>query len=368
MSIKRFYATKDNTITNAFKPGLITRATTSNMGASDILEVFAIYGQESEESLEKSRVLLKFSTDEILALRQSGTLPAAGSVKFYLKLYNAVHAETLPKNFSMMVHVITSDWSEGEGLDMESYSDTGSSNWLSASTTVQWNTPGADFLENEYKKEFPIESGTEDLDIDITDIVEDWLDDASGLVNHGLLIKLHDNNEDGNLERSYYTKRFFARGTQYFFKKPTIEAQWDSSTLTVEDLPENYEQQDEYVFAVKNLKAEYKNYESAKINVYTRLKNWQPNLYTKASKSAPVDIVDESYYKITRVSDKLEVIPYSYDAPVPYSRMSYNASGSFFDLDMSLLEPDYLYEMCFARRKQGKIIEQQERFRFRVSR
>jgi hypothetical protein len=28
---------------------------------------------------------------------------------------------------------------------------------------------------------------------------------------------------------SFYTKRFFARGTQYFFKKPVLEARWDSS-------------------------------------------------------------------------------------------------------------------------------------------
>lgn len=27
---------------------------------------------------------------------------------------------------------------------------------------------------------------------------------------------------------SYYTKRFFARGTEFFFKRPTIEARWDS--------------------------------------------------------------------------------------------------------------------------------------------
>ena len=37
MAIKRFYAEQDNTITNAFKPNLTTRATGSNMGASDIL-------------------------------------------------------------------------------------------------------------------------------------------------------------------------------------------------------------------------------------------------------------------------------------------------------------------------------------------
>ena len=32
----------------------------------------------------------------------------------------------------------------------------------------------------------------------------------------------------GGAQDSYYTKRFFSRGTQYFFKKPTIEARWNN--------------------------------------------------------------------------------------------------------------------------------------------
>ena len=55
MAIKRFFATKDNTITNAFKDGLTTRGTGSNMGAADIVEVFSIYGQETSSSSELSR-------------------------------------------------------------------------------------------------------------------------------------------------------------------------------------------------------------------------------------------------------------------------------------------------------------------------
>lgn len=363
MSIKRFYAIKDNTITNAFQPGLTSRAINSNMGSSDILEAFSIYGQASSDSLEKSRILLKFSTDEISTLRQSGTLPDAGSVKFKLKLFNATHSETLPKDFTLTTHVVTTDWSEGSGLDMESYSDLGSSNWVSASTVAAWTTPGGDFMEQDYRKEFSLTTGVEDVDVDITDIVEDWLNNTNS--NHGLMVKLTGSFEDGSLKRSYYTKRFFARGSQYFFKRPIIEAQWDSSEQA--DLPDGYVQQDNYVYAINNLKTEYKNYETAKISVYTRLKNWQPNIYTKASQKSPVDIVDDSYYKVTRISDGLVVIPYSYDDSTPYTKMSYNSSGSYFDLDMSIFEPGYMYELCFTRKKEGKIIEQEERFRFRVS-
>ena len=37
MSIKKFYATADTTITNAYKEDISTRATDSNMGLADSL-------------------------------------------------------------------------------------------------------------------------------------------------------------------------------------------------------------------------------------------------------------------------------------------------------------------------------------------
>ena len=80
MAIKRFFAVKDNTISNAFKDGLTTRGTGSNMGASDILEVFSIYGQATSASSELSRVLVEFDTTEVSTARTNGDIPASGSV------------------------------------------------------------------------------------------------------------------------------------------------------------------------------------------------------------------------------------------------------------------------------------------------
>ena len=86
MSIKRFFANADNTITNAFASNLTTRGTGSNMGASDILEVFSIYGQASSTSLEKARSLVQFDVSKIKAARDAGTIAQSGSVKFFFRL------------------------------------------------------------------------------------------------------------------------------------------------------------------------------------------------------------------------------------------------------------------------------------------
>jgi hypothetical protein len=143
MAIIRYTASADNTITNAYTETLISsqRGTGSNMGKSDILEVFSIYGQNSGSaegiSSEACRFLIKFDTSAISKDRLIEKLPAVNNdVKFYLCLYNAPHAETLPEDFKLTVARVTNDWEEGYGLDMSSYKDKThdgvGSNWVNA--------------------------------------------------------------------------------------------------------------------------------------------------------------------------------------------------------------------------------------------
>ena len=148
--IKRYFAIKDNTITNAFDRSLVTRGTGSNMGQADILEVFTIYAQVSNSSglsSEKSRAIIQFDLNEITAdSNPTGT-------KYFLKMYNAKHPFTLPRDFSMQVLALSAAWQEGRGLDMDNYSDltydnTGS-NWINAqkptaaTATITAATPGS---------------------------------------------------------------------------------------------------------------------------------------------------------------------------------------------------------------------------------
>ena len=135
-AIRRFKATKDNTITNAFKENLTTRGTGSNMGEADVLEVFSIYGQATTSSGELSRVLVEFDIAALSASRDSGNIPASGSVDFYLRMFNAEHSSTTPTNFTLTVAAISQSWTEGTGLDMDDYSDAGVSNWIKAASIV----------------------------------------------------------------------------------------------------------------------------------------------------------------------------------------------------------------------------------------
>ena len=207
MAIKRYTADADTTITNAFESNLQTRGTGSNMGRADSLEVFSIYGQEASGSTELSRALVRFPIATLTADRAAGTLPASGSVSFYLRMFNAVTPFTVPRDYILNISAVSGAatnagapidfaWQEGNGLDMEGYSDVTrngiGANWLnlgSSSTegVIEWGRNG-DQIGGTYYTDASssftqtFENGTEDLEIDITTLVEQWMNSAGNVL------------------------------------------------------------------------------------------------------------------------------------------------------------------------------------------
>lgn len=470
MTIRRYVASKDSTITNAYKSNLITRATDANMGESDSLEVFSIYAQATTSSLELSRILLDFPIQQIQQDRNVDLLPLPGQVQFVLKMSNAVHPHSLPKKYNLVVNALSRSWDEGHGLDMETYKDTGPVNWISASSTEAWTTEGGDFYSSpEFSQYF--NEGTEDLEIDITDMVEQWL--AGSLPPNGLMVKLSSSLESE--DRSYYTKKFFSKGSEFFFKRPWIEARFDAcvkddrgkfymyspfipeeenyNTLYIYnryrgnlyDLPtvgtgniyvglypnmnlplptpitmlngktfetgswvstgiykadvavdtnletiydvwfdesgsaigaggpitvlnpdevSNFTKHN-YVVNIKNLKSKYSIDETARLHLFVRSAQWNPNSYTSLNTTTATEIVDDMYYKVTRVSDGLDVIPYG-TGSYNHTRLSFDVQGNYFDLDMNLFEPGYSYAIKFTVFDTNEWHESRDTFKFRV--
>jgi len=451
--------------------------------------------------------------------RTNGVIPASGSVSFYLKMYNADHGQTLPQNYYMEVKAVTGsdansrDWQEGYGLDMESYSDstqdnTGS-NWINMTGSAAWTTAGGDYanpdtdLSSSFTQYF--DDGTEDLEIDITTLVEQWLSSSAnsktatnmGLKqNYGVGVMV--SSSHASESRSFYTKKFFARSSEFFFKRPVLEARWDSrdrdnrgnfiysSSLATADenlnkiylynyfrgqlrnipdvgtgniyvsfysgsadnsapsgselllvvdgthvthasrntvvtgsysstgiytasvaltaattplttvydvwfsggvgqappgtvryhtgsiTPQTLDSysvapSDKYVTNITNLKSAYSTTETARFRVYTRTKGWCPTVYSVASRVAENTEIESGSYKVFRVIDELDVVPYGTGSDL-HTAMSYDMSGNYFDLDMSMLREGYMYGIKFTyyNNSIGDWVEQPEVFKFRV--
>ena len=228
MTIKRYSSNLDTTITNAFKEDLAYRGTGSNMGAADTLEVFQIYAQQSTSSSELSRILVQFPITSIITDRTAGTIPASGSVSFYLRLYNAEHGRTVPTSFDMTVSAVSSSWQEGYGLDMENYTDKTydkiGANWIRRSGSTNWTSEGGDYHASPTST-VSFDTGREDVEVDVSDIVEQWI--AGTKSNYGFGVQLSSVFEGAS--KTYYTKKFFSRTSQFFHKRPLLEARWDGT-------------------------------------------------------------------------------------------------------------------------------------------
>lgn len=509
MGLLRYTASADTTITNAYEAGLSTRGTGSNMGYADALEVFSLYGQSSGsatgQSQELSRILVKFPISQISADRTTGQLAASGSVSFYLKMYNARTPWTLPQDFNLVVAPVSRSWAEGSGLDMDEYQDLGASNWIKSDNTTDWTSIGGDYhTASNYNVSFPL--GYEDLELDVSDVIEQWIagTDPEFANNYGFGIRLTAsqeaffssstgqdtsvliNNPAGATE-SYYTKQFFARSTEFFFRRPTLEARWNSSikdnrenfyyssslapaadnlnTLyfynyirgRLVDIPGNpairvsllsgttvpatgsavqlygesggdgttshsasagrvstglysasmavtaaaspltvlydvwssaadttvqyftgsiYPQKmPTYMGAptfnrvtnIKHIKKSYSPAETGRFRLFVRDKNWSPTIYTRATSINPTDIIESGAFSIRRVIGDLNVVPFGTGSDL-HTMMSYDVSGNYFDLNMSLLESGYMYEIHLAYYNDSisSWIEQPYTFKFRV--
>jgi len=140
MSIKKYFATKDNSINNKFTDTSYSlRSTGSNIGAADVLEVYSYYNRDTNGSAEIGRTLVQFPVSQISADRTAGIIPASGSVTFKFKLYNARHFYSLPYGYDMEVAALSASWEEGIGLDAATYADltrnVSGSNWMNANNS-----------------------------------------------------------------------------------------------------------------------------------------------------------------------------------------------------------------------------------------
>ena len=78
-------------------------------------------------------------------------------------------------------------------------------------------------------------------------------------------------------------------------------------------------------------------------------------------------IIESGSYRIFRVFDNLDVVPFGTGSTL-HTQLSFDVTGSYFDLNMSVLQPEYSYgiQLAYYNGSLGGWIEQPEIFKFRV--
>ena len=116
-----------------------------------------------------------------------------------------------------------------------------------------------------------------------------------------------------------------------------------------------------------NLQQGYLSTDTARLNLFVRDKNWSPTIYTVAREVVEPEIIVSASYRVYRVLDGYNAIPHGTGSDL-HTILSYDVSGNYFNLDMSLLEPGYEYgiKLAFYDSQRQSWIEQDQKFLFRV--
>lgn len=242
MSIFRIYPDKSNTIASGVYKNY-------NAGQNAVAELW-YGGGGTDTAPEKrnsiSRFLVKFDLSELINKINNKEINQNKISSFRLKMKNSIPRDkvlepefefdrlnkSIATSFDLIVFQINKDWDEGRGYDLfkENYLVkqkgnlllTGYSNWEFAKNLSAWtesgvyNNPatGSTFTSTQH-----FDLGDEDVDMDITNIVNDWL--SGGTENNGLGVAFTRSFELLSTDTRYIAS-FFTEKTNTSFK-PYIE-------------------------------------------------------------------------------------------------------------------------------------------------
>lgn len=250
MGVFRIYPSKSNTIASGvYQP--------YNSGQNAVTDLW-YGGGGTDTSPEKrnsiSRFIIKFDLSELENKISLNEINSDLVVSYKLKMTNAIPGDrilepeyefdrlnkSVSSSYDLIVFPINKDWDEGRGYDLfkENYwvkqhgnpQITGYSNWNSATMVVNWDEPGvftnptASTAVTFYSTQH-FDIGDEDIDMDITNIVMDWL--SGGSENNGIGVAYRRDYELLSTDTRYIAS-FFTEKTNSAFK-PYIEVNYNQS-------------------------------------------------------------------------------------------------------------------------------------------
>ena len=338
MGVYKIFPSQDTTI--------YTDYNTLNAGLDAILDL-SKNAPNLYVSSSTSRVLIKFDNDDISdAISKSGVNYTAS-----LKLYNA-HVDGIPTNFNININPLYQSWDMGTGrFNNIPESDNGASwQYRSANQTNAWsvtslpagvsssfyagNSGGAAWYNAYSASQTFNYFSTKDINVNVTPIVAAWT--ASVIPNNGFIIR-----NTGSIEFDYnyqYTFNFFSRDTNTIYP-PCLEFKWNDSTFNPGSTP--YVGNNNILVSLTNNKSVFYDSEYAKLRIYAKDRYPARTFVTSSLYIYNKLLPTESYYSIIDLNTNLKVV----DFDISSTKLSNDATSSFFMLYMAGLEPDRYYKV-----------------------
>lgn len=345
--IYKIYPTQDTTI--------YEKTPTQNTGLDAILEIGKTVVSSSATTLiYNSRALLKFDYTDLNPLVAAGFVShsATDTNKYFLKLY-AVKQKELPSTYTIEVDTVSGSWTMGLGrydyrpIQEEGVSwkyingKTAGTQWLTASYSpsstgsyivtpggATWYTASSLIATKSYAVNEAV-----DPEINITTLVYGHL--TGSIANNGFVVRRENSEEKiaDNVALEYFS---IDTNTIYL---PHLIVKWDDAVFNTGSLLPIGAGQDPVVY-FQNLNQKYTTEDRARIRVVARPKYPTRSFSTSSVYSTVYYLPASSSYAVEDLHTAEVVIPYD-DV---YTRVSCDATSSFFNFWMGVLQPERWYK------------------------
>jgi len=350
MAIYKIFPEKSATI-YSFYPTL-------NTGLDEILELSTYYSINGTD--EVSRTLIQFPSTQV-----SGTianLVSSSAFDVYLKLYLA-NASSIPLNYTIFSHPISGSWNMGTGRLGNVPITTNGVSWYykdqldgntwftSASVANQAAATGSYrsgsvsgsvgggywYTGSQYASSQSFTNSTsKDIELKVTNAVKAWY--SGSVPNNGFILK-HSSSIEFTTQSKFETKYF--SGNTHTIYSPCLEIRWDDFVYNTGSL--SVINSDAFVLSLGNNKGEFQQDSVQRFRINSRDKfparAFQTSSVYLNNKALPAS----SSWSIKDLDSEEIVVDYD----PTYTKISCDASGSYFDVYMNGLQPERYYKLLF---------------------
>ena len=371
MAVYKLFPTQDATLYSNFS--------VMNTGLDAILEVSNQMGLDGNPDV--ARYLIQFDTDEIQDVIDNKI--AGNSSSIYLKNFIA-EAQGINQSTLLEIRTLAQEWNNGTGYygDSPSVKDGVSWGYTLYSGSGIWSMSGSNsggtytgsynstyaslgggnwYTSSNYliTESFSLRN-VKDIEINTTNIVNAWY--SSSLPNYGFLVKLTGSLEFNSSQYVQPQFKFYSVDTNTIYP-PTLEFRWrDYSTVLTGSATGS-------IVSTSNIKMSISEnpgtfYPESVNRFYLNVSPLYPTRTFQTS-SLFTDLnylPTSSYYAIKDLATNEFVINFDNN----YTQISSDATGNYFDIYMSGLEPERYYKILIKSTIQGSTIIYDDSYYFKV--
>jgi hypothetical protein len=350
MAVYKLFPTKDSTI--------YSRYPARNTGLDSIIET------STDEDAKLSRYLIQFSQDEIDSLVDDKI--GTSSIQVDLKTYIAT-IENLNTDTTVEVFPLSTTWNMGTGHYNDTPETSNGCSWVyrSYSGSNAWQTSGwGTNITGSYGN---VEGGgtwyynsalglditptqvynytsNKDLNVDVTGIIKTWYSQSKSLTsdgfdNNGFIIKQSKSDEEGGLYKQAVLK-YYSIDTNTIYP-PELQFKWEDYLFATASSSIPIINNSELVASLDNNPGEFRRDSVHKFKI-----NCRPRFPARTYQTSSL-YLNQHYLPISSsyaVKD-LDTNEFVIDFDSNYTRISADATGSYFDLYMKGLEPERYYQI-----------------------